>query len=349
MTTDWKGRRVLLTGHTGFKGAWLSHWLLSRGAKVFGLSLAPEDSPCLFDELELAERMDHSICDIRNSANVNARVADADPDIVFHLAAQSLVRRSYREPQGTMDVNVMGTVNVLDALRERDKPTAVVIVTTDKVYKNLEQNAPYFEDDQLGGHDAYSASKAAAEIAIASYRSSFFSGSPVRVATARAGNVIGGGDWAEDRILPDLARAFGDGQALVVRNRHAIRPWQHVLEPLKGYMDLADGLLDGRSDLETAFNFGPVVSDQRPVQDLVSTSLNAWPGEVRYQSETNAPHEAGRLTLSIDKANSLLGWAPRWNFDQAVTRTVDWYRQFSSGVDAKTLVDADIEEFEKAE
>ncbi len=347
MKQNWKGRRVLVTGHTGFKGAWLSHWLLLRGAKVLGLSLAPEGSPCLFGELALASRMDHTICDIRKAADVKARITEADPDVVFHLAAQSLVRRSYRDPLVTVDTNVMGTVNVLDALRDRKSATAVVVVTTDKVYENLEQDAPYIEEDRLGGHDTYSASKAAAEIATASYRASFFGGSPVRVATARAGNVIGGGDWAEDRILPDLARAFGAGQALVVRNPLAIRPWQHVLEPLKGYMDLAEGLLSGRRDLETAFNFGPNASDQRPVRDLVSTGLTAWPGDVRYESEANAPHEAGRLALSIDKAHDVLGWRPRWGFEQAVTRTVGWYRRFNEGADAKALVNADIKAFDE--
>ncbi len=349
VTQSWTGRRVLVTGHTGFKGAWLSHWLLSRGAKVFGLSLPPDGSPCLFDELELAQRMDHLVCDVRNATGVKGYVSKADPDVVFHLAAQSLVRRSYRDPLFTLDTNVMGTANVLEALRERTKPTAAVIITTDKVYENLEQNTSYIEDDKLGGHDIYSASKAAAEIATASYRASFFAGTPVRIATARAGNVIGGGDWAEDRILPDLARAFGRGQTLIVRNPRSIRPWQHVLEPLKGYMDLAEGLLAGRGELEAAFNFGPNASDQRPVEDLVSTSLKVWPGEVKYQSEANAPHEASRLSLSIDKANSVLGWSPRWRFEQAVSRTVDWYRRHDQGANARDLVNNDIAAFDESE
>ncbi len=346
MSQDWAGRRVLLTGHTGFKGSWLAHWLLRRGADVYGLSLEPEGTPNLFDALHLSPRLNHAICDIRNAANVRSRVQEAEPDVVFHLAAQPLVRRSYREPQLTMETNVMGTVNLLEALRGRNKPTAVVIVTTDKVYENPESLIPCKEDDPLGGHDTYSASKAAAEIATASYRSAFFSGSPVRVATARAGNVIGGGDWADDRILPDLARSFSVGESLVIRNPGSIRPWQHVLEPLKGYIDLASGLLAGDQSLETAFNFGPLEADQRAVQDIVSVARSVWPGSVHYETQSDAPHEAGRLTLSIDKVRSVLGWSPQWDFDKAVLRSVSWYREYYDGKDARQLVDADIDEFE---
>lgn len=348
MTSNWQDRRVLITGHTGFKGSWLSHWLLRRGAHVFGLALPPEGEPNLFDALNLGERLDHKICDIRDHGAVTERVAQADPDVVFHLAAQPLVRRSYREPQETMATNVMGTVNLLDALRGREKQTAVVIVTTDKVYENREQEAPYVESDRLGGHDPYSASKAAAELVTQSFRLSFFTDRPVRIASARAGNVIGGGDWAEDRIIPDLARAFAKGRPLVVRNPDTIRPWQHVLEPLQGYMDLADGLLAGNRVLETAFNFGPDAADQRPVRDLVEAALTAWPGDVSMEKEPDAVHEAARLSLSIDKARDVLGWVPRWSFHEATTRTVQWYRAFHEGADAGNLIDAEIAAFEAA-
>lgn len=346
MTSSWQGRRVLVTGHTGFKGSWLSHWLLRRGAHVFGLALPPDGKPNLFDALDLGGRLEHAICDIRDHSAVTARVAEADPEVIFHLAAQPLVRRSYRAPQETMATNVMGTTNLLDALRGRNTPTAVVIVTTDKVYQNHEQEVPYVEDDRLGGHDPYSASKAAAELVTGSFRLSFFADGPVRIATARAGNVIGGGDWAEDRILPDLARAFTAGRPVVVRNPSAIRPWQHVLEPLQGYMDLAEGLLAGKKVLETGFNFGPDAADQRPVRDLVEAALTAWPGDVSFDKNPNDVHEAACLSLSIDKARDVLGWVPRWSFEEAATRTVHWYRAFHEGVDARKLTDAEITAFE---
>ena len=254
---DWKNCRVLVTGHTGFKGAWLSHWLLRLNADVAGIALDPETQPNLYDALELAPRVNSMICDIRDRDAVKAAIDNVRPDVVFHMAAQPLVRRSYSEPVETFDTNVMGTAHILDALREQNRSVAAVVVTTDKVYENFEREEPYDESDRLGGHDPYSASKAAAELVTSAYRSSFFSGSPCRIASARAGNVIGGGDWALDRIIPDLARAFSRGEPLELRNPDSVRPWQHVLDSLYGYMKLASGLYDGKAELETAFNFGP--------------------------------------------------------------------------------------------
>lgn len=342
----WRGKRVLVTGHTGFKGSWLSEVLISLGADVSGLSLAPATTPALFYQLGLSSRMEDVIGDIRDVAVVRNAVRLAAPDIVFHLAAQPLVRQSYREPLETWATNVMGTAHVLEAVRALQAPCSVVVVTTDKVYENREWDYPYREADRLGGHDPYSASKAGTELVAASWRSAFLSGSAIRLATARAGNVIGGGDWSEDRILPDLARAVGKGQALQMRNRYAVRPWQHVLDPLHGYLMLAEALagLDA-TKFETGFNFGPEPNDQRSVGELVDAALRHWPGDWQDATDPNAPHEAGRLSLSIERARNLLGWAPRWNFEAAVAATVTWYRDVSAGADPGALVRQQISDF----
>lgn len=349
MSFDWSGCRVLLTGDTGFKGAWLSHWLLQRGAHVFGMALSPETTPNLYQALGLEKRSESVSGDIRNRDDVARRIAEADPDVVFHLAAQSLVRLSYDEPLQTVETNVMGTANLLDALRNQCKKCAIVVVTTDKVYKNTERLEPFSEEDRLGGYDVYSASKAATELVADSFRSSFFKDSPQKIATARAGNVIGGGDWAEDRIIPDLARAFSQGSALSIRNPRSIRPWQHVLEPLHGYMMLAEGLLSGRAEFETAFNFGPNSDDVQPVSKLVTEAAKIWHGDVVLQQDALAPHEAKRLTLTSRKARTVIGWQPRWTFDTTVSRTVAWYRKYYEGKSALELVDADIAAFEEAQ
>lgn len=346
MASQWSKRRVLVTGHTGFKGSWLCEVLLSLGAKVSGLALEPDTEPALFHQLGLSKRVDHTVGDIRVEHLVRHTVARVRPDVVFHLAAQPLVRRSYRQPIETWSTNVMGTAHLLEALRQMDSLCAVVIITTDKVYENLDWEHPYRETDRLGGHDPYSASKAGTELVAASWRSAFYSCSPVRLATARAGNVIGGGDWSEDRLIPDMVRAILTQSTLRVRNRNAIRPWQHVLDPLYGYIRLADHLMqaDG-SQYQTSFNFGPEVSDQRSVGALVEAALTHWPGE--WQDETNpqAPHEAGRLSLSIERARSLLGWAPRWDFHRSVAETVRWYRAVAEGEEPITLVRGQINMF----
>ena len=342
----WAGRRVLVTGHTGFKGSWLCEMLLARKAVVSGLALAPDTRPALFDQLNLARRMDHAIGDIRDPALVAARLHDTRPDVVLHLAAQPLVRRSYRDPLGTWATNVMGTAHVLDTVRQLDAPCAVVVVTTDKVYENREWEHPYRETDPLGGHDPYSASKAGTELVAHSWHKAFFAKSGVRLATARAGNVIGGGDWSEDRILPDLARAFGAGHPLLVRNRHAVRPWQHVLDPLLGYLLLAERLSgpDG-ARFETGFNFGPEPADQRSVGALVEEARLHWAGAWTDATDPDAPHEAGQLALSIERARLVLGWQPRWNFARAVAETVAWYRDVAGGADPAERLRGQIADF----
>lgn len=327
-----EGKRALVTGHTGFKGAWLSEWLLGLGAEVTGLSLPPNTSPSLFAQLGLARRLRHHIGDIQDPATLARTVQTCKPDFVFHLAAQALVRESYARPRETFSVNGMGTAHVLEALKNYNRPCAAVFITTDKCYENREWHHGYRESDPLGGRDPYSASKAVAELIIASYRASFFENHPVKIASCRAGNVIGGGDWARDRIFPDCMAALQKGKAIPVRNPHATRPWQHVLEPLSGYLWLAASLADPklrRADLSAlmfAFNFGPGHDANRTVKELVEEILLHWPGKWQDKSNPNAPHEAGLLQLSTDKAAALLRWRPVWNFSEAVGKTVDWYR-----------------------
>jgi CDP-glucose 4,6-dehydratase len=315
-----RGLRALVTGHTGFKGAWLSEWLLQAGAKVSGISLPPESPESLFSALRLEERLEHAICDIRDSAALREAVRRADPQVVFHLAAQSLVRRSYREPLATWQTNVDGTLNVLEAARALEHPVAVVVVTTDKVYRNREWEYAYREEDELGGHDPYSASKAACEIAVASWRSSFGSEQGVTPVTARAGNVLGAGDVNEDRIVPDCFRAWRKDQAVQVRQPGSTRPWQHVLEPLSGYMALAAHLRAGSPAIH-ACNFGPGAEGERTVETLVRAFV-ALDGRRRWTPTAPAPeHEARALALCIDRARHGLGWTPRLTFDEAVAWT----------------------------
>jgi CDP-glucose 4,6-dehydratase len=339
----YRGKRVLLTGHTGFKGAWLAEWLLDLGAEVTGYSLPPPTAPALFGQLDLARRLRHREGDVRDAAKVRGVLGELQPDFVFHLAAQPLVRLSYAEPVETYAVNVMGTINVMEALRGLRKPCAAVMITTDKCYENREWLHGYREDDALGGYDPYSSSKAAAEIAIAAYRRSFFHPAalrrgdagepPVALASARAGNVIGGGDWALDRIVPDCMRALARGEVLAVRNPAATRPWQHVLEPLGGYLTLGAALHAALRERNPAldalagpFNFGPDVDSNRPVHELVAEMLRHWPGRWEDKSDARALHEAGRLHLTTEKAYHLLGWRPRWRFAETIARTTRWYR-----------------------
>ncbi|WP_426050862.1 CDP-glucose 4,6-dehydratase [Brevundimonas sp. SL161] len=347
MSGFWEGRRVLVTGHTGFKGSWLSLWLNGLGANVHGFALEPDANPSLFAQLGLDRSINHAAGDIRELEDVRARVAAVQPEVVIHLAAQSLVRRSYREPVETWDVNVQGSVHLLQALRVLNHPCAVVMVTTDKVYENREWTHAYRESDRLGGHDPYSASKAATELAVSSFRSSFFDGTPVRIASARAGNVIGGGDWSEDRLVPDLARALARGEPVGVRNAGAVRPWQHVLEPLSGYLTLARRLLENDDPaLRSAFNFGPQPADTRTVSALVDGALSHWPGGRRVDAhDPTAPHEANLLSLTIDRSAAMLDWRPRWDFDRAVEATLKWYCQVHDGASARDVTLAQIEAF----
>jgi CDP-glucose 4,6-dehydratase len=335
---SFQGKRCLITGHTGFKGSWLGFWLCELGAEVHGLALESAATPALFDQLDLSGILaSHTLGDVRDAELVARVVKEQQPDFIFHLAAQPLVRLSYAEPLQTFATNVMGTVHLLEAARSLSKPCTAVIVTTDKCYENLEIDHAYREEDTLGGRDCYSASKAAAELVCAAYRRSFFADPShgVKIATARAGNVIGGGDWALDRIVPDCVRHLLRGEAVPVRNRHAIRPWQHVLEPLGGYLTLALQLSereafparDAAGLSSAAYNFGPDARSNRTVQELVEAVLAVWPGSWIDCTEPEAVHEAGKLGLSTKKAGAHLGWRPRWNFEQAVQSTVSWYRE----------------------
>jgi CDP-glucose 4,6-dehydratase len=330
------GKRVLVTGHTGFKGAWLCEWLLALGAEVHGWALPPQ-APSLFESLDLAGRIDHCIGDILDLAALNARMREVRPHFIFHLAAQSLVRVSYREPLLTFSTNVLGTAKLLEAARALDFPCTVVVITTDKCYENDGRPRSFRESDPLGGHDPYSASKAAAELVVAAYRDSFFrENSHVALASARAGNVIGGGDWAEDRIVPDCMRALSTGRSIPVRNPDFTRPWQHVLEPLGGYLVLGARLEEARnkksaeqiSRYAQAFNFGPEPDANRSVRDLVEEILHRWPGKWERTSRENHLKEAPLLGLAIDKAKETLDWRPRWNFTETVEQTVAWYREY---------------------
>lgn len=352
------GKKILLTGHTGFKGAWLTEWLLLLGAKVTGFSIDCQE-PSLFAQLKLAQRMHDLRGDIRDLRAVHELVATLQPEFVFHLAAQPLVRPSYLDPVATFTTNVTGSINLMEALRLASHRCAVVMVTTDKCYENREVSHAYLETDPLGGHDPYSASKAAAEIAIDSYRKSFFAdGSPARVAlaSARAGNVIGGGDWAKDRLVPDSIRALQSKKGIAIRNKTATRPWQHVLDPLSGYLTLGEALWQvaesstrpaRADDVCSAFNFGPSPESNRTVEDVVAEVLKHWPGQWTDKSNSAAPHEAGLLNLNIDKAARVLRWRPVWNFEHAVAQTVSWYRDVYGKEDPLTLTRAQIADFHR--
>jgi CDP-glucose 4,6-dehydratase len=320
------GRRVLVTGHTGFKGSWLATWLGELGAEVTGLALAPTSTPNHWDLLELAAHDRRG--DVRDFDSVAAAVQAARPEIVFHLAAQPLVRASYREPLETWATNVQGVVNLLEACRRASGVRAVVVITTDKVYENREWTRGYREDDALGGHDPYSASKAAAEIVVSSYRKAFLGGQGVLLASARAGNVVGGGDWSEDRLVPDLVRAAAARSALEIRSPRATRPWQHVLESLSGYLLLGERLLRGDASCADAFNFGPDAADNRCVADVLAMLEPHWPALRWELSRAPHPHEAGLLYLDNSKVRERLGWRPVWGLERCVAATAEWYRAY---------------------
>lgn len=329
-STVYKNKKVWLSGHTGFKGAWLAEWLLQLGAEVHGYALEAATTPALFHELDLGARLHHQVGDVRNFELLRKSIVSFQPDFVFHLAAQPLVRYSYQKPLETYETNVMGTLHVLEAMRELQKISsnrvAVVMVTTDKCYENKEDQTAYHEDHALGGHDPYSSSKAMAEIGVAAYRRSYFSNdSSVHVATARAGNVIGGGDWADDRIVPDAIRALEKKERILVRNPFSVRPWQHVLEPLCGYLMLGARLMQDR-ELAGAFNFGPHAEENYSVADVVNEILKHWSGSWQDVSDPTAPHEARHLNLSIKKAREALAWHPVWDFEKTIARTMEWYR-----------------------
>ncbi len=343
----WLGKRVLVTGHSGFKGSWLTLWLRSLGAKVTGISLPPNTSPSLFNLSKIDHECVSHFCDVRVLSALSSAINEAEPEIIFHLAAQPLVRASYRDPIETLSTNVMGTANVLEALRVYGGTRVAVMITTDKVYRNHEILAPYGEEDSLGGYDPYSASKAASEIIISSYRDSFLAEQGVAVASARAGNVIGGGDWSEDRLFPDAIRAWQKGGTLSIRRPDAIRPWQHVLEPLGGYLMMAKQLWDTPS-LADAYNFGPESGQVATVHDVIELALAEYGrGYVHYAEDIEGPHEAGLLTLEIKKAKELLGIRPRLSLHQAIRLTMDWYREQEAGANVRDLCDKQIKLYER--
>lgn len=330
----YKGKRIFLTGHTGFKGSWLNLWLKSLGAEVYGYALAPNTNPSHFELLGGNKEFRGVFADIRDRENLKQSLRSFNPDIIFHLAAQPLVRESYKNPVATFESNVIGTLNILDCARELESLKAIVVITTDKVYENKEWIWGYRENDALGGYDPYSASKACAEIVTDSMRNSFFNinefgkSHQVLIATARAGNVIGGGDWSEDRLIPDIIKAVCANKSVKIRNPKSTRPWQHVLEPLRGYLMLGEKLLEGKKEFATAFNFGPNLQDNLRVEEILKITKNLW-DKVDYvlECDSNAPHEAGLLMLDVAKAQKLLNWEPVMNSLESIKYTISWYRE----------------------
>lgn len=346
----YKGKRVFLTGHTGFKGSWLLSWLYLLGAEVKGYALAPQTELDLYNTIQGDILCESVIADIQDKARLEKELLSFEPDFVFHLAAQPLVRLSYEIPSETFAVNVIGTAYLLDAIRLLKKPCTVVLITTDKVYENKEWHYPYRETDRLGGYDPYSASKACAELVINSYRNSFFnlneySQHHKAVASARAGNVIGGGDWAKDRIIPDIVRALNKGERITVRNPAAVRPWQHVLEPLGGYLHLGTKLIDDPVQFAEGWNFGPLPEDNLTVEALVKLGIDYWgKGEYMKPDQTGEPHEAGLLKLDISKAISELFWKPKYTAQLAIEKTLAWYKaKLTTGAN---LVSQQISEYQ---
>jgi CDP-glucose 4,6-dehydratase len=347
----WKGKTVLVTGHTGFKGGWLCLWLQQMGARVVGYSLAAPTTPSLFDVARVEEGISSIIADVRDRATLKQVIDEHAPNIVLHMAAQSLVRYSYANPLETYATNVMGTANVLDAARESGRVKAIVVVTSDKCYDNREWVWGYRENDPVGGYDPYSSSKGCAELVTSAFRASFFNPAQhekhgVGIASARAGNVIGGGDWAQDRLIPDFVRAAARGEPLVVRNPAAIRPWQHVLEPLHGYLLLAQRLWDNGSYSE-AWNFGPDEESAQSVETVVSTLVRLWGGEAQWRRDAVAthPHEATYLKLDCSKARAKLGWRPRLDLDTALDWTAAWYKAYSGKRDMREFTIRQVEAY----
>jgi len=348
-----RNRRVLITGHTGFKGGWLALWLARLGNRVTGYALPPKTTPNLFEAAGVGSVVEHVEGDVRDTAKLRDVWERTQPEVVFHLAAQAIVRESYTDPVNTITTNTIGTVNILETARVLRRPAALVLVTSDKCYENFEWERGYHESDRLGGRDVYSASKAAAELLISSYRRSFFD-QTIYAASARAGNVIGGGDWSRDRIVPDAIRSLMQGAVIEVRNPVAVRPWQHVLEPLSGYLLLADRLLDDdvtiRRQAADAWNFGPTIENTRTVEELVLAMIARWgSGEWVDRSSPQHPHEAGLLRLNIDKAASEIGWHPRWHFELAIANTVDWFKAYQKHADMREVCEQQISRYEHAE
>ena len=345
----WRNKKVLITGHTGFKGAWMSLWLSSLGARVIGYALDPPTNPSLFESAGVQNEIESVIGDIRDQETLRKTIARYQPEIVFHMAAQSLVLRGYETPVETFDVNVLGTATVLEILRQVNCATVLVVVTTDKCYQVGENPIPFVETDTLGGSDPYSSSKACAEILVSAYRSSYWnnpSSNGTSVATARAGNVIGGGDWATDRLIPDMVRATLQGKPVVIRNPLAVRPWQHVLEPLGGYLLLAEKLWDKGARFAEAWNFGPA-GDSASVEDVVDQVIQLWgDGPTWVQDEKHFPHETKVLKLDCSKAMKRLGWKPRWKLSEALEETVRWYKAYVRGEDVRDITLEQLEVYQ---
>jgi CDP-glucose 4,6-dehydratase len=349
----YKGKKVFITGHTGFKGGWLTIWLKLLGADVAGFALPPETQPNLFKAAKVAEGIVSEFGDVRDLAAVKQALSQHSPDIVIHNAAQALVRRSYYAPVETYATNIMGTVHVLEAARATPSVRSVVVVTSDKCYENREWERGYKEDDAMGGHDPYSSSKGAAELVTAAYRRSFFSGNnSVAIASARAGNVIGGGDWSEDRLVPDIVRGIASDKPIVIRSPESIRPWQHVLEPLGGYLLLSEKLYRSGHRYADAWNFGPAIDDTVTTAELADRVRTLWgKGDLRIQPDPNAPHEATYLRLDCTKSSQQLAWRPRLRLDQALEWTVEWYRKFYEGsaVSPREVTESQVQAYMQAE
>ncbi|CAN5404271.1 CDP-glucose 4,6-dehydratase [soil metagenome] len=346
ISDDWRGRRVWVTGHTGFKGSWLCLLLTELGAEVTGYALSPATNPSLFDLANIGAAMRSVIGDVRDAAAVEAAMRAARPEVIFHLAAQPLVRYSYDNPVETYATNVMGTVHVLDAARRIGGARAIVAVTSDKCYENREWVWPYRESDPMGGHDPYSSSKGAAELVIAAYRRSYFAGTATALASVRAGNVIGGGDWSADRLIPDLVRAFERGETPAIRAPMAVRPWQHVLEALGGYVMIAERLFAGDAGFAAAWNFGPAEEDTQPVGWIVDRMARAWGVPSVYQDWTGpVSHEAGLLKLDTAKERAALGWRPAMSLSQAIDSIVAWHNAVASGGDARVVTLGQIRDY----
>ena len=345
----WSGKKVFLTGHTGFKGSWLSLWLLSMGAEVKGYALEPITTPSLFELADLKSQMLSEIGDIRDYKTIESSISQFQPDILIHMAAQPLVRRSYQDPLETYSTNVMGTVNVLEAAKQARHLKAVVSVTSDKCYENKEWYWGYRENEPLGGHDPYSNSKACAELVTSAYRDSFYySDDSAFIASARAGNVIGGGDWAEDRLIPDILKAFEKKTPVIIRNPMARRPWQHVLEPLSGYLILAESLYNHGTEFAEAWNFGPKDEDCKPVGWILEKMQKQWGKGASWElDKANNPHEAAFLKLDWSKAESRLNWQPKWRLEKALELTINWHKHWASGTKMSNICLEEIEQYQK--
>ena len=343
----WAGKRVLVTGHTGFKGSWLSLWLHMMKAEVFGFALTPAIEPALFNEAKVGDRVTSIIGDVRNFDAVQNAVAVSKPDIIIHMAAQPLVRYSYLHPVETYSTNVMGTVHLLEATRQLGVTKVVINVTTDKCYENKEWLWGYREDDSIGGHDPYSSSKGCTELVTSAYRRSFYKEASIALASVRAGNVIGGGDWSTDRLIPDILRAFERNQSVLIRNPNSIRPWQHVLAPLSGYLMLAESLFENAKTFAGAWNFGPNDEDAKSVHWIVEKMIKRWGGEAQWELDGKLhPHEANYLKLDNSKAKSLLGWRPLWGLDTALEQTIDWHKTWINGADVRAVCERQIKDYE---